>query len=175
MTHQRPNILWICTDQQRYDTIGALGSAHAQTPHMDRLVGAGVPSTERIVRARFATEPSLVSHRPLCTHDKMPTKRPANPKGGTLAEPAFCRSLLFVDWRANYTYRAAPTEKWNNASKMVTRSFIGLIIHNPTGPKTPIPNGWQRRGFAGRISTMVRPLLTSRKAFPLLPPNNLVR
>ncbi len=42
MTHQRPNILWICTDQQRYDTIGALGSAHAQTPHMDRLVGAGV-------------------------------------------------------------------------------------------------------------------------------------
>ena len=36
-----PNVLWICTDQQRYDTIGALGNAHAQTPVLDRLVGEG--------------------------------------------------------------------------------------------------------------------------------------
>ena len=26
-----PNILWICTDQQRWDTIGALGNAHIRT------------------------------------------------------------------------------------------------------------------------------------------------
>ena len=26
-----PNILWICTDQQRYDTIGALGNEHIRT------------------------------------------------------------------------------------------------------------------------------------------------
>lgn len=25
MTTTRPNILWYCTDQQRFDTIGALG------------------------------------------------------------------------------------------------------------------------------------------------------
>ena len=33
MRGSRPNILWICTDQQRYDTIGALGNPprrHAQ-------------------------------------------------------------------------------------------------------------------------------------------------
>ena len=28
----QPNILWICTDQQRYDTIFALGNKYAQTP-----------------------------------------------------------------------------------------------------------------------------------------------
>lgn len=38
---RRPNILWICTDQQRYDTIGALGNEHVSTPHIDRLAGQG--------------------------------------------------------------------------------------------------------------------------------------
>lgn len=38
----RPNILWICTDQQRYDTISALGNTHIRTPNMDRLVREGV-------------------------------------------------------------------------------------------------------------------------------------
>ena len=33
----RPNILWICTDQQRYDTIGALGNRYVSTPNIDRL------------------------------------------------------------------------------------------------------------------------------------------
>ncbi len=37
----RPNILWICTDQQRLDTIGALGNPHARTPNLDRLCATG--------------------------------------------------------------------------------------------------------------------------------------
>ena len=32
MKGTKPNILWICTDQQRYDTIGALGNPHVDTP-----------------------------------------------------------------------------------------------------------------------------------------------
>ncbi len=38
---QRPNILWICTDQHRYDTIGALGNPHIRTPNLDRLCAEG--------------------------------------------------------------------------------------------------------------------------------------
>lgn len=37
----RPNILWICSDQQRWDTIGALGNPHVCTPHLDRLCAEG--------------------------------------------------------------------------------------------------------------------------------------
>ena len=37
-----PNILWICTDQQRYDTIGALNNRQLRTPNIDRLVASGV-------------------------------------------------------------------------------------------------------------------------------------
>lgn len=39
---ERPNILWICADQQRYDTIGALGNPHVHTPHLDALVRSSV-------------------------------------------------------------------------------------------------------------------------------------
>ena len=34
----RPNILWYCTDQQRFDTIAALGNEHINTPNLDRFV-----------------------------------------------------------------------------------------------------------------------------------------
>ena len=40
-----PNILWICTDQQRFDTIGALGNRHVHTPVLDRMVKEGVAFT----------------------------------------------------------------------------------------------------------------------------------
>ena len=38
----RPKILWICTDQQRFDTIGALNNAQVHTPNIDKLVAKGV-------------------------------------------------------------------------------------------------------------------------------------
>ncbi len=45
MPEAQPNILWICTDQQRFDTIGALGNPHIITPNLDRLVDQGVAFT----------------------------------------------------------------------------------------------------------------------------------
>src|SRR6478736_2111922 len=37
-----PNILWICTDQQRFDTLGCYGNAHVRTPNVDRLASEGL-------------------------------------------------------------------------------------------------------------------------------------
>ncbi|MGH8501198.1 MAG: sulfatase-like hydrolase/transferase [Gammaproteobacteria bacterium] len=39
---KKPNILWICTDQQRFDTLGRYGNPHVHTPNLDRLAGEGV-------------------------------------------------------------------------------------------------------------------------------------
>ena len=39
----RPNILHIFVDQQRFDTIGALGNPIIKTPHLDRLARQGRP------------------------------------------------------------------------------------------------------------------------------------
>lgn len=39
---ERPNVIFIITDQQRYDTIAALGFPHVDTPNLDRLVQEGI-------------------------------------------------------------------------------------------------------------------------------------
>ena len=42
---ERPNILWYCSDQQRADTIAALGNPHIRTPNLDRLTERGTAFT----------------------------------------------------------------------------------------------------------------------------------
>jgi len=38
----RPNILYIMTDQQRYDSLGSVGQTICRTPHLDRLSSEGI-------------------------------------------------------------------------------------------------------------------------------------
>ena len=52
---KRPNILWICTDQQRYDTIHSLGNEHIRTPNLDRLIEEGVAFTRAYCQSPVCT------------------------------------------------------------------------------------------------------------------------
>jgi len=56
----KPNILWICTDQQRYDTIGALGYTHVSTPNIDHLIESGTVFTHAYCQSPICT-PSRAS------------------------------------------------------------------------------------------------------------------
>ncbi len=56
----RPNILWVCTDHQRYDTIARLGNPNIQTPVLDRLVDGGVAFTRAYTQSPVCT-PSRAS------------------------------------------------------------------------------------------------------------------
>jgi arylsulfatase A-like enzyme len=51
MSDARPNIIFIITDQQRYDTIAALGHPHMDTPNLDRLVNEGVSFSQCHINA----------------------------------------------------------------------------------------------------------------------------
>ena len=51
----RPNILWYCTDQQRYDTIAALGNQYVRTPTIDSLVHQGVAFTHAYCQSPICT------------------------------------------------------------------------------------------------------------------------
>ncbi len=55
MSDNRPNILWLCTDQQRFDTLGCYGNPYVRTPHLDKLAAEGV---------RFA---GAYCQNPVCT------------------------------------------------------------------------------------------------------------
>lgn len=57
---QKPNILWICTDQQRYDTIHALGNEYIRTPNLDKLVETGMAFTHAYCQNPICT-PSRAS------------------------------------------------------------------------------------------------------------------
>ncbi|MFT5124080.1 MAG: arylsulfatase [Kiritimatiellia bacterium] len=57
----RPNILWYVTDQQRFDTIGALGNPHVRTPTLDRLVAEGTTFTHTYCQSPICT-PSRSSY-----------------------------------------------------------------------------------------------------------------
>ena len=60
MPVDRPNILWLCTDQQRFDTIHALGNARINTPHLDQLCADGVAFTNAFCQSPVCT-PSRAS------------------------------------------------------------------------------------------------------------------
>lgn len=51
----KPNILWITTDQQRYDTIHALGNEHIRTPNLDRLCAEGTAFTHACSQSPICT------------------------------------------------------------------------------------------------------------------------
>lgn len=50
-----PNVLWYCTDQQRFDTIGALGNAYVHTPRLDRFVAEGTAFTHAFCQSPICT------------------------------------------------------------------------------------------------------------------------
>jgi arylsulfatase len=89
----RPNILWICSDPQRFDTIRALGNELINTPNLDRLANEGVAFTNAYCqnplcqpsRANFLTGryPRTTTVRqngqePWPDHEVLITKRLAN-------------------------------------------------------------------------------------------------
>ncbi|NOX98576.1 MAG: sulfatase-like hydrolase/transferase, partial [Verrucomicrobia bacterium] len=55
MKSKRPNILWYCTDQQRFDTIAALGNEYVQTSALDALVKEGVSFTHTYCQSPICT------------------------------------------------------------------------------------------------------------------------
>ncbi|MBK8741393.1 MAG: sulfatase-like hydrolase/transferase [Betaproteobacteria bacterium] len=52
---RQPNILWYCTDQQRWDTIRALGQPHIETPTLDWLCANGVAFDRAYSQSQICT------------------------------------------------------------------------------------------------------------------------
>ncbi len=52
---KKPNILFYCTDQQRFDTIGALGNPYVRTPRIDKLVEEGTAFTHAYCQSPICT------------------------------------------------------------------------------------------------------------------------
>ena len=56
----KPNILWYCTDQQRFDTVSALGNHYIHTPNLDNFLTDGTAFTHAYCQSPICT-PSRAS------------------------------------------------------------------------------------------------------------------
>lgn len=84
MATKQPNILFLFTDQQRHDTIGALGNPTIRTPALDRLAREGTAFTQAFtpspvcMAARCSVVTGLPPHETGCTaNNPMPQDRPS--------------------------------------------------------------------------------------------------
>ncbi len=89
---QAPNILWICTDQQRFDTIQSLGNPHIRTPNLDRLISEGVAFTHAYCQSTVCT-PSRASF----LTGRYPRTTRCRQNGQTLPPDEVLISRLFAD------------------------------------------------------------------------------
>lgn len=55
MKQKAPNIVWFCTDQQRWDTIHCLGNPYIQTPNLDKFINESVTFTNAYTQAPICT------------------------------------------------------------------------------------------------------------------------
>ncbi|MEZ4639078.1 MAG: sulfatase-like hydrolase/transferase [Caldilineaceae bacterium] len=99
MAQQRPNILFICTDQQRYDSLGCYGNEYVQTPTIDRLAAEGVLFERCYVQ------------NPVCGPSRQPGDGPLRPQSWAVRQrPSPCPSTSRC-W-ARPSTMAATTAVW---------------------------------------------------------------
>jgi len=88
----RPNILWICTDQQRYDTITCHGNKYIRTPNIDRLAAEGTSFTHA-----FCQSPVCTPSRSSFLTGRYPRTTRAHENGQCIPADEVLVSRIFAD------------------------------------------------------------------------------
>jgi len=102
----RPNVLLICTDQQRYDTVAALGNKHIDTPNLDFLVQQGVTFTHATTScpvcapARWGIQTGQWTTTHRCYSNHHPGTPPPEHTAGMLRRAGYQTALV----GKNHTY-----------------------------------------------------------------------
>jgi len=116
MATRRPNLVFLFTDDQRFDTIGALGNPVVRTPHMDRLVRTGTAFTQAHIPC--GTSPAVCMPSRAMVHSGRTLFHLA---GAGEAIPA-AHTTLGEALRAA-GYGTFGTGKWHNGPASYHRSF----------------------------------------------------
>ena len=110
------NVLVLFTDDQRFDTIGALGAGEVETPHLDRLVERGTAFTHAHIPGGTTGAICMPSRAMLHTG------RDLFRIEGT-GEDIPAGHVLLGEHLAGRGYRTWGTGKWHNGAASFNRSF----------------------------------------------------
>lgn len=108
----RPNVLFFFTDDQRPDTIHALGNAHIRTPNLDRLASQGMAFTQAYIMGGLQGAVCVPSRAMLLTSRGL-FRVKENLAGQTTWPEQFARA----------GYRTFMTGKWHNGAPSAVRAF----------------------------------------------------
>jgi choline-sulfatase len=103
----QPNVLFIMTDQQRFDTIAALGNSTIYTPNLDRLVNRGVAFTNAYsscpvcVPARYTIRTGCEPHTTRIFQNAGPHLLPGQPRSMTarIGGPYLAQTMQALGYR----------------------------------------------------------------------------
>ena len=107
---ERPNILFIFSDDQRYDALGCAGHPIVQTPTLDRLAARGV----RFSNAFVTTPVCWVSRAVVLTG--MWARSHATPEAMPQVTPSAMRTIYPLDLLRAAGYRTGFFGKWHTRS-----------------------------------------------------------
>ena len=110
---KRPNVLFLFSDDQRADTIAALGNPHIQTPNVDRLVKRGTSFTRAYCMGSMQGAVCVPS-RAMLLSGRTLFRVPGDLKGVTTWPEMFARA----------GYRTFMTGKWHNGQASALRTFM---------------------------------------------------
>ncbi len=114
MADRCPNILFLFTDDQRFDTIGVLGNEHIRTPNLDALCESGVAFTHAGIMGSMSPAVCMPSRAQLMSGRTL--FHAPHDLAGTPTFPEVFRAAGYA------TYGIG---KWHNGPEAFSRSFSG--------------------------------------------------
>ena len=116
MSNKRPNVVFILTDDQRFDTIHALGNNEISTPNLDRLVNRGASFTHAYIPGGTASAVCMPS-RAMINSSRTLFNLVQNGKEIPERDTTMCQAFR------NAGYNCHGIGKWHNGTESYTRSF----------------------------------------------------
>jgi len=135
-----PNVLLLVSDDQRPDTIAALGNAIVQTPHLDTLVRGGTV----FVRA--------VSPNPLCVPARAELMTGMCGLRGGKIDTRLAGKPLWAEAMRGAGYCTRYVGKWHNDGRPTTRGYDetqALYVGGPRGTQLTCPQDHYGRPVTG--------------------------
>lgn len=121
-TGRRPNILFLLSDDQRFDTIAALGNREIRTPHLDRLVRRGTAFDRAAIMGGTVGAVCIPSRAMLLTGQTLfhVHESVVEPKEGERRGRPF---EMFPETFRKAGYQTVGIGKWHNGPRLYARCF----------------------------------------------------
>jgi len=162
---QKPNFVFFFTDDQRFDTIRALGCSAIETPNIDWLVENGVSFTQAHIPGGTSGAVCMPSRAMLHTGRSLfhlGESPDDNNNGQVIPEP----HALLGETLRGAGYRTFGTGKWHNGPRAYSRSFTdgGEIMFGGMADHWNVPaHSFDPSGeYAGRYAMCPDPFRSNR-------------